>query len=89
LAPLAGCPILEEVRFDTVRYITFPREREQGTFTLVFHVGNENDRQFGELPPFGVLFQDGRLADYQYTRSTAPNAGFTTRPCGPASDSKS
>jgi hypothetical protein len=54
---LTGCMPLEHVRFDTARL----SQQKNGTFTLIFQMGAEKDRRYGELPVVQILYQNGRL----------------------------
>ena len=54
------------------------------SFTLLFDVGSEADRQFGKLPRVQLSWLDGTLVAALITRQTSWTMGFSAELCNPA-----
>jgi hypothetical protein len=52
-------------------------------FTLLFDVGSENDRKFGELPRIQLTWEHSRLEAAYISHMIAANSGFGEPLCNP------
>jgi hypothetical protein len=57
------------------------RARAEGTFALLFDMGNEQDRKFGKLPRVQLSFYRGRLTEMLVTIMTSEQSGFSSKLC--------
>jgi hypothetical protein len=52
-----------------------------GSFALLFDMGNEQDRRFGQLPRVQLSFYRGRLTEMLVTIRTSEQSGFSSKLC--------
>ena len=77
-AQFIGCTPLEHLRFDTAE---FHDGKKEGSFTLMFQMGTEETRRFGELPKVQITFYAGRLHVRGISRKTGEHSWFTNPIC--------
>jgi len=81
--PLRCAGGLHDVSFDTVVIDASEGERAtmEGSFILLFDMGNEQDRRFGKLPRVQFSFYRRRLTEMLVTRMTGEKSAFSSKLC--------
>jgi HEAT repeat protein len=57
------------------------RAKSEGSFALLFDMGNEQDRRFGKLPRVQLSFYRGRLTEMLVTTMTSARSAFSSKLC--------
>jgi hypothetical protein len=79
--PLATCMPLRNVRFESVRFILGEHDtRKEGTFTILFRMGTDEDRRFDSLPKVQLNFYKWHFVDPLITTQTGPHSSFSSPP---------
>ena len=81
--PLQCAGGLHDVSFETATIHASEGERAktEGSFSLLFDMGNEQDRRFGKLPRVQLSFYRRRLTAMLVTIMTAEKSGFSSNLC--------
>ena len=79
--PLQCAGGLRDVHVETAQLHGEQEEWAEGTFALLFDVGNEQDRRFGKLPHVQLSFYRRRLVDMLVTRQTSERSAFSSTLC--------
>jgi hypothetical protein len=81
--PLQCAGGLRAVRFETAEIYTSggAEETAVGSFSLMFDMGNEQDRQFGKLPRVQLGFYRRRLTLMLVTTMTGAQSAFSSKLC--------
>jgi HEAT repeats len=81
--PLQCAGGLHDVNFGTVELVGSGREREKtdGSFALLFDMGNDEDRRFSKLPRVQLSFSRGRLTEMLVTNMTSERSAFSSKLC--------
>jgi hypothetical protein len=80
--PLATCMRLENVRFESLRFILGQHDRrKEGTFTILFSMGTKKDRRFGSLPMVQLNFYKWQFVDPLITTQTGPHSSLSIPLC--------
>jgi hypothetical protein len=78
-----GCKSLKTIRLDTIRLLRDDLRAKEAheSVTLLFDVGADESRQFGELPHVQLTFSRGELPRALITRKTSENSFFSDQIC--------
>ena len=80
--PLQCAGGLHDVHAETTEIHTGTEaQAAEGTFSLMFDIGNEQDRRFGNLPRVQISFYRRRVTEMLVTNMTGPQSGFSSRMC--------
>jgi hypothetical protein len=81
--PLQCAGGLHDVNFGTVELQASGGEREKadGSFALLFDMGNDPDRRFGKLPRVQLSFSRGRLTEMLVTNMTSERSALSSKLC--------
>ena len=81
--PLQCAGGLHEVHFDTVVVLSSLGDvgKAEGSFALLFDVGSEQDRRFGELPRVQISFSRRRFTAMLMTNRTGERSRFSSKLC--------
>ena len=82
--PLQCAGGLRSVRFESAVVVQVDeRERAEGSFSLLFDMGDEQDRRFGRLPRVQLSFRRRRLTEMLVDTMTGPRSAFSSKLCSP------
>jgi hypothetical protein len=80
--PLQCAGGLHDVHAETAEmHIGTEAQAREGTFSLLFDIGNEQDRRFGKLPRIQISLYRRRLIAMLVTNMTGPQSGFSSNLC--------
>jgi len=81
--PLQCAGGLHDVNVETAAIYASRGERDkaEGSFALMFDMGNEQDRRFGKLPRVQLSFYRGRLTEMLVTTMTSERSAFSSKLC--------
>ena len=80
--PLQCAGGLRDVHVETSEvHLTGPQAAAEGTFSLLFQIGNEQDKRFGEQPRVQISFYRRRVTDMLLTTKTSERSWFSSKLC--------
>jgi hypothetical protein len=79
--PLQCAGGLHDVRAETAALTGNEGQKTEGTFALLFEMGNEQDRRFGKLPRVQLSFYRRRLTEMLVATMTGETSSFWSKLC--------